>query len=460
MNGSGQYDLVVIGAGQGGAPLAGAFARAGKRVALVERDEVGGTCINTGCTPTKTMIASARVAEMARRATEYGVHVGAVEVDLAEVRNRKRSVVESFRGGSERRLSDSGVELLRGSARFTAVRSLEVSSGETRRTLTGDAVVIDTGTRPAVPSIPGIESVDYLNSTSIMELDVVPAHLIVIGGGYVGVEFAQMFRRFGSAVTILQKGDRLLPREDPDVAERVAAILSDDGIEIHLGTDAKRVAQAGSRLDVSLRSRSGKSRSISGSHLLIAAGRVPSTGELNLAAAGVEADPRGYIRVDERLETTAPGTYAVGDVNGGPAFTHVSYDDFRILRTNLLGAGGASTSGRNVPYTVFIDPQLGRIGISEREARDAGHSVLVAQLEMSSVARAIETGETRGFMKAVVDADSGLILGAAILGMEGGEIAAMIQIAMIGGVKYSALRDAMFAHPTLAESLNNLFPPE
>lgn len=454
------YDLAVVGAGQGGGPLAGAFARAGKRVALIERLHVGGTCINEGCTPTKTMIASARVAHVTRRSAHYGVYAGDVRIDLRRVRERKEEIVSSFRQGSERALERAGVELIRGRARFVGERGIEVASSEQRRELTADVVVIDTGLRPAIPRIDGLDRIPYLTSTSIMELSAVPEHLIVIGGGYVGLEFAQMFRRFGSSVTVLQRQDQLLPHEDADIADEIKTMLTDDGIEILLGVEGTSV-DGGSSLRLAYQARdrsSGRAPgSVTGSHLLVAAGRVPNTHDLQLPAAGVETDARGFIRVNERLETTASGVFAIGDVNGGPAFTHVSYDDFRILRTNLIGGGGATTTGRLLPYTVFLDPQLGRIGMTERQASVAGKRIKIAKLPMTSVARALEVDETRGFMKAIVDAGSGRILGAAVLGIEGGEIAGLLQIAMMGNLHYGVLRDAVFSHPTLAESLNNLF---
>jgi pyruvate/2-oxoglutarate dehydrogenase complex dihydrolipoamide dehydrogenase (E3) component len=452
------YDLVVIGSGQGGSPLAGAFARAGKRAALIERVHVGGTCINEGCTPTKTMVASARIAHLTRRAADYGVHCGAVSVDLARVRERKQEIVSSFRNGSERRLERAGVELIRGQARFVGDRRIEVSGGVGPTTLTADNIVINTGLRPAIPRIEGLDAVPYLTSTSIMELGDVPAHLIVIGGGYVGLEFAQMFRRFGSAVTIVQRDAQLLPREDADVASEVAKVLGNEHIDVRLAAAVRQVVRdsGGVRLDYQQDGTPGGG-TVSGSHLLVAAGRVPNTNDLDLGAAGVEVDQRGFIRVNERLETSARGVFAIGDSKGGPAFTHISYDDFRVLRTNLLQGGSATTTGRIVPYTVFIDPQLGRVGMTQREAEAAGLRVQVATYPMSSVARALEVDETQGFLKAIVDAQSGKILGAAALSIEGGELAALFQIAMMGGLHYSALREGIFSHPTLAESLNNLF---
>ena len=473
------WDLIVIGAGQGGLPLARAFSRGGRRVALVERVHVGGTCINEGCSPTKTVIASARVAYLARRAASYGVRArddaaerhaasSALVVDLDRVHERKQQIVDSFRSGDERSLASAGVALSRGQARFIGPRTVRVTAsggdGEAdadadARTLSADLVVINTGLRAAVPALPGLDTVPYLTSTSVLELTDCPAHLIVLGGGYVGLEFAQAFRRFGSRVTIVQRDAQLLPREDTDVAEAVTAIMRDDGIDVIRAAEAIRVERTdgGVRLLWRPRGADGDETAVDGTRLLVATGRVPNTGDLGLDAAGVETDPRGYVRVNERLETTAQGVYAIGDVKGGPAFTHISYDDFRILRTNLLERGSATTAERVVPYTVFIDPQLGAIGMTEREARQAGKRVRVATLPMSSVARALEVDETRGLMKAVVDADTNEILGARVLGLEGGELATLFQIAMMGKLPYTALRDAVFSHPTLAESLNNLF---
>jgi pyruvate/2-oxoglutarate dehydrogenase complex dihydrolipoamide dehydrogenase (E3) component len=459
MNRVHHYDAVVIGAGQGGIPLAMGLARAGRTTALIEREHVGGTCINEGCTPTKTMVASARVAYLARRAADYGVHAGPVAVEMAAVRQRKRAIVQSFRSGGERRIAKTeGLDLLRGEARLMSASSLDVRGEDgTRHHITAQTIVINTGARPSVPPLEGIEAVPVLDSTSIMELDELPSHLLVLGGGYVGLEFGQMFRRFGSDVTVVQRGAQLLAREDKDVADAVAALLREDGVEILLETAAQCVERtAGGAITLSVRTPDGE-RTLEGSHLLVAAGRSPNTETLNLEAAGVQTDKRGFVRVNERLETTVPGIYALGDVAGSPAFTHISYDDFRILRANLIEGRPATTRDRLVPYTVYIDPQLGRVGLSEDEARQQGRNVRVARMPMSNVARALEVDEARGFMKAVVDAHSGQILGCAVLGIEGGELMAMLEIAMLGRLPYTALRDAVFAHPTLAESLNNLF---
>jgi pyruvate/2-oxoglutarate dehydrogenase complex dihydrolipoamide dehydrogenase (E3) component len=452
-----RYDVAVIGAGQGGGPLAGALARAGRRTALIERRHVGGTCINDGCTPTKTMIASARRAYQTAGAREYGVRAEYGGVDLSTVRSRKQRVVESFRSGSERRLRESGVELLRGTASFIGPRRLRIEDMEGgMRVVEAEVVVINTGTRPRQPPIPGLTVTPFLDSSSILELDELPEHLLVIGGGYVGLEFAQMFRRFGSAVTVVQRGGQVLPREDADIAQAVTDLLREDGIEVLLESEPHhvRVLPSG-QIQLALQGRS--VRTLAGSHLLIATGRVPNTRDLNLPAAGVEVDERGFVRVDSRLASTADGVYALGDVKGGPAFTHVSYDDYRVLRSHLLHDGKATVDGRLVPYTVFLDPQLGRVGLTEADAVRAGYRVGIARLPMSSVARAIEVGETRGLMKAVVDLDRERILGCAVLGLEGGELMSMVQLAMLGDLPFSALRDGIFAHPTLAESLNNWF---
>jgi pyruvate/2-oxoglutarate dehydrogenase complex dihydrolipoamide dehydrogenase (E3) component len=454
-----QYDAIVIGSGQAGGPLSTALAQAGYKTAIIERVHVGGTCINEGCTPTKTMVASARVAYLTRRAADYGVEVGPVSIDMKVVRKRKRDIVESFRTGSERRIvSAEGVDLLMGEARFIEPKVVEVhlNTGE-KDTLTANTLFINAGARPSIPPIDGIENVPILDSTTIMELDNVPEHLLVFGGSYIALEFGQMFRRFGSKVTILERSAHLLSREDTDIADEVAQILREDGIEILLESSVLHVTQnLNGSIEMVVRTAGGE-QILTGSHLLVAAGRVPNTDWLNLEAAGIETDKRGFIRVNKRLETNVPGVYALGDIKGGPAFTHISYDDFRIIRTNLLEHGNASIHDRLVPYTVFIDPQLGRIGMSESEARATGRAIRVAKMPMNYVARALEVDESRGFMKAVVDAESGQILGGAVLGIEGGEIMAMLEIAMMGKLPYTALRDGVFAHPTLAESLNNLF---
>ncbi len=452
-----EFDAIIIGSGQGGNPLAAALTAAGKRTALVERKDVGGTCINRGCTPTKTMVASARVAYLAQRAADYGVQTGPIAIDLAKVRERKRAIVTSFRGRREERLAESHVELIRGEASFTGPRQIRIAlrdGGE--RLLTASQIFINTGTRSAKPKIEGLDKAPWLDNESIMELDQAPEHLLVLGGGYIGVEFGQMFRRFGSRVTIVQSGPQLLGREDQDIAAEVLTILRQDGIEVLLNARTQNVARADDLLTLNV-TIEGKLQPVAGSHLLVGVGRTPNTDALQPAVGGIDIDDRGFIKANERLETSAEGVYAIGDVKGGPQFTHIAYDDYRILKTNLLDGGSRTVTGRMVPYTVFMDPQLGRVGMTESEARKSERKIRVARMPMTSVARAIETDETRGVMKAVVDAQTEEILGAAVLGIEGGEIMTVLQTAMMGGLQYSKLRDAVFAHPTLAESLNNLF---
>ena len=453
-----EYDAIVIGSGQGGTPLAKALANAGWKTAIIERQYVGGTCVNVGCTPTKTIYNSARVAYLTRRSAEYGVHSGNVAVNMSEVRERKQGVVDSFREGGLKGIEKTpGLDLLNGEASFTAPNSIEVRMSDgSKRVLNAATMFINAGGRPSTPEIDGLERVPHLDSTSIMELDQVPEHLLVMGGGYIGLEFGQMFRRFGSKVTIVHKGERLLAREDPDVADEIAKILREDGITVLLNSEVSSVAHDEGTIRLIARTAQGD-ETLQGSHLLVAVGRSPNTERLNLQAAGVATDKRGFVKVNERLETNVPGIYALGDVNGGPQFTHISYDDFRIIRTNLIESGTAATTDRLVPYTVFMDPQLGRVGLTETEAKQRGSNIRIAKLPMAHVARAIEMSETRGFIKAVVDADSNQILGCAVLGVEGGELMAMFEIAMMGQIPYTRLKEGIFAHPTMAESLNNLF---
>lgn len=458
MSVSERYDAIVIGSGQAGTPLCQALANAGMRTAVVEREHVGGTCVNEGCTPTKTMVASGRVAYLAKRGADYGVQTGKIAIDMKRVRERKRAIVDSFRGGSQGRIEKTpNLELIFGEARFTGPKSIEVLTRDgSKRAMTAETFFINAGCRPSVPKLEGLESVPFLNSTSIMELDMVPEHLLVLGGGYIGLEFGQMFRRFGSRVTIVQSAGQLLGREDADVAGAVLEILKEDGLEVLLNANATRVSGTTGkiRLDVNV---GGETMAIEGSHLLAATGRVPNSDTLNPGAAGIQTDAKGFIKVNDKLETSGKAIYALGDIKGGPAFTHISYDDFRVIRTNIIEKGNASVAGRLVPYTVFIDPQLGRVGMTEAEAREKRYRMRVARMPMNYVARALEMDESRGFMKVIVDADSGQMLGAAVLGIEGGEIASQIQLAMMGKLPYTALRDGIFAHPTLSEALNNLF---
>jgi pyruvate/2-oxoglutarate dehydrogenase complex dihydrolipoamide dehydrogenase (E3) component len=452
------YEAVIIGTGQSGKPLALALARAGWKTAIIEREHVGGTCINVGCTPTKAMVASARVAYLARRAKGYGVGTGPVTVDMRRVYKRKRRIVESFRHYAQKTLEKTAnIELIFGEARFKSAKRVvvELKAGGTRE-IEGRKIVINAGCRPAVPQILGLDEIPFLDSSSIMELTELPKHLVVLGGGYVGLEFCQMFRRFGARVTVVNRDPRLILREDLDVSAAVEKILKEDGIEILNSTRVTRLEKVGVGVRAVLEGGKG-SRKISGSHLLLALGRVPNSDRLSLSAAGVETDASGFIKVNSKLETNVLDVYAIGDVKGGPAFTHISYDDFRILRENWLNHGNAAIDGRLVPNCMYIDPQLATVGINETEARKRGIDYRVAKLPMTGVARAQEMSETRGFMKAIVDAKTQQILGCTILGVEGGELMSMLQIAMMGELPYPVIKEAIFAHPTLAESLNNLF---
>ena len=452
------FDTIIIGAGQAGNPLSQALAKSGENVALIEEQFVGGTCINVGCTPTKTMVASAEVAYLANRALDFGVVIEDVAVDMKKVKARKSEIVKSFREGSRNRIINSGVELIFGTASFTGHKTLKVVTEEgVPREVTAEKVIIDAGGRPRIPDIEGLAKVPYLTSSSIMELESVPEHLIVVGGGYIAIEFGQMFRRFGSEVTIIQHSEQLLTREDEDVAEEIQSILEEDGIKVFLNTDPTAV-EKNEQAGVTLEANTPEGViALSGSHLLVAAGRVPNSDRLNLEKTSVETDSRGYIKVNERLETNIPGIFATGDIKGGPAFTHIAYDDYRILKANLLEDGDLNIEGRLVPYALFSDPQLGRIGLSEKEAQHRNINYKVAKIPMNYIARSLEIDRSRGLIKALVDPDSEQILGAAVLGYDGGEIMAMLEIAMMGKLSYKKLRDGIFAHPTLAEGLNTLF---
>ncbi len=459
MTDTASYDLIVIGAGQGGGPLAGTAADNGLSSALIEHKHVGGTCVNEGCTPTKTMIASARVAHLARRAEDYGVETGEVSVDMETVRERKRDIVDMFRSGSRSSVEETdGLDLIEGKGRFVDENTVEVrfDDGSTQ-TLTADRIVINTGTRPVIPPIDGLDETDYLTSTTIMELGEVPDHLLILGGGYIGLEFGQMFRRFGADVTILDMGEHILGREDADVAEALEEILGEDGIQIFNETTLTAVDQLHDGDITAHLDGPDAPGHLRVSHLLVAAGRRPNTDDLNPDAAGVELDDRGHVAVNDRLETSADNVYAIGDVTGGPAFTHVSYDDYRVVRDNLFNGASKTTEDRIVSYTLFTDPQLGRVGLSEEQAHEQDLDVEVATMPMTHVARALEVDESRGLMKAVVDADTKQLLGAAVLGIEGGEVMSILHTAMMGEVPVTRLKEAPYAHPTLAESLNNLF---
>jgi dihydrolipoamide dehydrogenase len=457
--GTEQFDAIVIGVGQSGNPVAVKLAKSGWKVALIEREHVGGSCINYGCTPTKTMISSARVAHLANRGEDYGVKTGGnVPVDFAKVQERKNNVVNMMRGGLQKGLGKvENLELIYGKGSFTGQKAVKVEANDgNERHLQAEKIFINTGTRARVLPIEGIDQVPYKTSRDIMDVEQLPEHLLVIGGGYIGLEFSQMFRRFGSKVSVIEFSDKLLPNEDDDVGAEMTKILQDEGVDLHLGAKAQRVEQTdrGIRLTATV---NGKEQTLEGSHLLMAAGRTPNTDGLNLDAAGVEIDKRGSVAVNNQLVSSNPHVYALGDVKGGPAFTHISYDDSRVVTENILNVGNASIEGRIVPYTMFTDPQYGKVGLSEREANEKGYNYRVAKLPMEGVARAIEMDETRGFMKAIVDADTDQILGAQILGVEGGEVMSVLQTAMMGQLPYQRIKEGIYAHPLLAESLNNLF---
>ena len=449
------HDAIVIGSGQAGPFLAARLAAAGMKTVLVEREHLGGTCVNDGCIPTKTMVASARAAHVARRAADYGVLIdGPVRVDLKAVQARKdRIVAQSIDGLSRWLAGTEGLELLWGHARFTGPHSVAV--GE--RVLGAPRIFIDVGGRAALPDWPGLADVPVLTNTSMMKLDVLPEHLVVVGGSYIGLEFAQMFRRFGSRVSVIEYGDRLIGREDRDVSREVQAILEREGIEFHLGVRAARVraSRGGTRICIAL-NLDGRAEEVEASHLLAATGRKPNTDDLGLAAAGIATDARGYISVDDQLRTSVEGVWALGDVNGRGAFTHTSYNDFETVAANLLDGESRSVRDRIPAYALFIDPPLARVGLSEAEVRASGRRTLVGTLPMSRVGRARERGETQGFMKVFVDAESERIVGATLLCIEGDEIIHSLLDVMYAGVPYHVVRRAMHIHPTVSELIPTL----
>jgi pyruvate/2-oxoglutarate dehydrogenase complex dihydrolipoamide dehydrogenase (E3) component len=453
------YDAIVIGAGQAGTPLAKKLALAGKKTALIEKRYVGGTCVNDGCTPTKTWVASAKAAYMASQSKALGVNIKSYKVNMVQIKKRKDDVVSLFRNGSQKGLEETkGLDLIFGEATFTGDKTISVKmNGGGLKELKADLIFINAGCKTIIPEIEGIQEIDYLTSTSILDLDKVPEHLLVIGGNYIGLEFGQMFRRFGSKVTILERSGRIVQREDEDISAELTKILEAEDIAIRTNSIITRFKKKeGGKITATI-TKKGKEEKIKCSHVLVAVGRAPQTEALSLPKTGVETDERGYIKVNAHLETNVKGIYALGDVKGGPAFTHISYNDYTIVYRNLVKGTDYNIQDRPVPYCMFTDPQLGRVGLSETEAKKQGLNIRVAKLPMAHVARAIETGDTRGFMKAVVDADSKKILGVAVLGQEGGEIMTVLQMAMEGGITYDRIRYCVFAHPLYSESLNNLF---
>jgi pyruvate/2-oxoglutarate dehydrogenase complex dihydrolipoamide dehydrogenase (E3) component len=442
------YDAIIIGTGQAGPPLAIRLAKAGMKVAIVERKLFGGTCVNTGCIPTKTMVASAYAARMARRASEFGVTVGgAVTVDMKQVKARKDAVSGQSRVAVERGLRNTpNCTVYEGQARFESPR--EVSVGGT--SLTAGKIFINVGGRATIPAMPGLDQTGYLTNSTMMDVDFLPRHLVIVGGSYIGLEFGQMFRRFGGEVTIVEMGPRLIQREDEDVSTAVKDILEQEGVSVRLNATCLSVSKRGSDVAVSLSCTSGQPEVV-GSHLLLAVGRTPNTADLGLEKAGIAADPRGYITVDDELRTSVPGIWAIGDCNGRGGFTHTSYNDFEIVAANLLDHDSRRVSDRIPAYALYIDPPLGRAGMTETEAQKARKHVLVGQRPMTRVGRAVEKGETNGFMKVLVDADTKDILGAAILGTGGDEAIQSILDVMYAKGPYTVIQRAMHIHPTVSE---------
>jgi pyruvate/2-oxoglutarate dehydrogenase complex dihydrolipoamide dehydrogenase (E3) component len=451
-----RFEVLILGSGQGGKLLAWHMARSGRRTAVVERRYIGGSCPNIACMPSKNEIWGARVAHLAQHAAQFGVVTGAVTTDMAAVRRRKREMVEREIALHLRNYAESGAELIMGDGSFVAPKTLEVrlNDGGTRL-LAGDRVFLNLGTHAAIPSIPGLEASQPLTHIEALELDYAPSHLIVLGGGYVGLEMAQAYRRFGSRVTVIEAGPQLMTREDPDVADAIQRILSGEGVQFWLAAETLAVdGRSGDEVRLTMRTASAE-RMLEGSDILVAVGRTPNTAGIGLDAAGVALDSRGYVRVNERLEATAPDVWALGECAGSPQFTHLSVDDFRIVRDNLAG-GNRSTRDRLVPYCMFTDPALARVGLSESEARRQGIAARVARLPMNAVLRTEATDETQGFLKALVGADDG-ILGFTMIGSEAGEVMAAVQTAMLAHLPYTTLRDAAIAHLTVAEGLGPLF---
>src|SRR6266403_589588 len=452
-----RFEVLVLGSGTGGKLVAWHMAQSGRRTAVVERRWIGGSCVNVACMPSKNEISSAKVAHLAHHAAQYGTVTNSVAVDMATVRRRKREMVERQIARHLQNYKVSGAELIMGSGRFVAPKTLEVSLNDGgTRVLAADKVFLNLGTHAAIPSVPGLDATRPLTHVEALELDYLPPHLVIIGGGYVGLEMAQAYRRFGSDVTIIEPGPRLMGREDVDVSQEMQRILSEEGIQVLLEAELLQVrGRSGEKVDLVVRTASGE-RNIDGSDILVAAGRVPNTGGIGLKEAGVRLDSRGYVRVNGRLETSAPDVWAIGECAGSPQFTHISEDDFRIIRDNLAG-GNRSTRDRLIPYCMFTDPPLARVGLSEGEAEREGVLARVARLPMDSVLGAQATDQRQGFMKALVGDSDDRILGFTMIGAAAGEVMAAVQTAMLAGLSYSSLADADFAHPTMAEGLSSLF---
>jgi pyruvate/2-oxoglutarate dehydrogenase complex dihydrolipoamide dehydrogenase (E3) component len=451
------YDVLILGSGGGGKLTAWHNGGSGRRVAVVERKWIGGSCPNVACLPSKNEIHSAEGAHFARNGAEFGVMTGPVKVDMAKVRQRKRDMVDRLIAAHLKNYKESGAELVMGNGRFVAPKTLEVSLNDGgTRTLTGTQVFINVGTHAAIPNVPGLEAAKPMTHIEALELDVLPAHLIVIGGGYAGLELTQAYRRFGSEVTVVEAAPHLMAREDADASHEIRRILTDEGIQIHVPAELLKVSGlSGDKVSIALRTSSGE-QTIEGSHILVAAGRIPNTAGIGLDKAGVELTDRGFVKVNERLETSAPDVWALGECAGSPMFTHISEDDFRIVRDNLAG-GSRNTGDRLIPYCMFTDPPLAHVGLSEREAERQGVKPRIAKLPMSGVLRAQATGQTEGFMKALIGENDDRILGFTMVGVQAGEVLAVVQTAMMADLPYTKLRDADYTHPTFSEGLNFLF---
>src|ERR1700723_231791 len=448
------YDVLILGSGGGGKLTAWHNGRSSRRTAVVERKWIGGSCPNIACLPSKNEIHSAEAAHFARNGAEFGVMTGPVKVDMAKVVQRKRAMVERLVATHLKNYKESGAELVMGSGRFVAPKTLEVSLNDGgTRTLTGAQVFLNVGTHAAIPNVPGLEAARPMTRIEVLELDILPAHLIVIGGGYAGLELAQAYRRFGAEVTVVEAGPQLMAREDADASHEIRRILADEGVHTHVPAELLKVSGlSGDEVSIALRTSDGE-QTIEGSHILVAAGRVPNTAGIGLDTAGVELTDRGFVKVNERLETSAPDVWALGDCAGSPLFTHISEDDFRIVRDNLAG-GSRSTHDRFVPYCMFTDPPLAHVGLNERDAERQGIPVRVARLPVDSVLRAQATGERQGFMKVLVGENDDRILGFTMIGAAAGEVMAVVQMAMLAGMPYGTLADAVLAHPTMAEGLS------
>ena len=448
-----RFDAIVVGAGQAGPPMAARLAAAGRTVALIERERLGGTCVNTGCTPTKTLVASAYAAHLARRAADFGVSAGPVAVDFAAVMARKDRVVGDKRTGLDSWLRDmKNCTVIRGHARFVSPHAVEVGGD----TLEADEFFVNVGARAVIPDFPGVEHVRVLTNATLLELDRLPRRLVIVGGSYIGLEFAQIFRRLGAEVTVVEKAPRLVSREDPEVSEAIQAILEAEGVAIRLDAECIRFAPRGDDVEVGVNCQSGEP-AVVGSHALIAVGRRPNTDDLGLEAAGVDLDGSGYIVVDDTLRTSVPHIWALGDCNGRGAFTHTSYNDFEIVAANLFDGAEHKVTDRIPVYALYVDPPLGRVGMTEAEARAKGHAVRIGRRPMTRVARAVEKGELQGFMKVVVDRDSDAILGAAILGVGGDEAIHGVIEAMAAGAGAAAYTRVVAIHPTVSELLPTVF---